>query len=143
MLKGLLDLHNLLRWAIFILLLLNIIKNYANINKPFTAGDKKSGLWLLICSHLTLVAGIALLVIDLVHLPSGTPVMQNAALRRQYVEHPVAMLIAIVFITTGYGTRKKNITDAAKHKRSATLYLIAFIIILAMIPWDKALIPGM
>lgn len=143
MLKGLLDLHNLLRWLILILLLVNIIKNYAAAGKPFTNGDKKLGLWLMICAHLTLVVGLALLIIDLVHLPSGTPVMQNAALRRQYVEHPVAMLVAIVLITIGRGVFRKNISDKKKHLRAANLFLIALIIILAMIPWDKALIPGM
>lgn len=143
MLKGLLDLHNFLRWVILILLLINIIRNYTNVNRPFSGGDKKSGLWLMISAHLTLLAGLILLIMDIVHLPSGTPVMQNAALRRQYVEHPVAMLIAIVLITIGRGVFRKSISDKKKHLRAANLFLVALIIILAMIPWDKALIPGM
>ncbi|MDE1190574.1 MAG: hypothetical protein PW786_00285 [Arachidicoccus sp.] len=143
MLKGLLDLHNLLRWAILILLLINIVRHYTSINKPFSTSDKKLGLWLMICAHITFVVGIVLLIIDLKNLPSGISVMQNSALRKQYVEHPFAMLIAIVLITIGRGVFRKNITEASKHKRAANLFLASLIIILAMIPWDKALIPGM
>lgn len=143
MYKGMLDLHNLLRWLILILLVVNIIKNYARANDPFSNADKKLSLWLMICAHLTLVVGVVLLIMDLIQLPDGTPIMQNAALRRQYVEHPIAMLIAIVLITIGRGVFRKNISDKKKHTKSATFYLIALIIILAMIPWDKALIPGM
>ena len=143
MLKGLLDLHNLLRWLILILLLVNIIRNYANANQPFSNGDKKSSLWLMICAHLTLLVGIATLIIEYTKLPSGTSVMKDAVLRNQFVEHPVAMLIAIVLITIGRGAFRKNISDKKKHVRTANLFLIALIIILAMIPWNKALIPGM
>ncbi|ANI90590.1 hypothetical protein A9P82_03595 [Arachidicoccus ginsenosidimutans] len=139
-----LDLHNLLRWFILILLLVNIIKNYASINKPFTTGDKKLGLWLMICAHTTFLVGLILLIIKLTQLPAGVSVMKNDALRFSFVEHPVAMLIAIVLITIGRGVFRKNISDAKKHTRAATLFLLALIVILAMIPWaTSSLVPGM
>jgi len=144
MLKGLLDLHNLLRWLILILLVVNIIKNFADTNKPFANIHKKLGLWLMICAHLTLVVGLVMLAMDLSSLADRSMIMSNDALRLKFVEHPIAMIIAIVLITIGKGVAKKNVSDLKKHRKSAVLYLIALVIILAMIPWaTSSLMPGM
>lgn len=144
MLKGLLDLHNLLRWVILILLLVNIIKNYVDMKKPFTKIHKKLGLWLMICAHITLLVGVMVLGFDLVSLTDYSGIMSNAVMRNKFIEHPLAMLIAIVLITIGKGVAKKNISDLKKHKKSANLYLLALIIILIMIPWaSSSLVPGM
>lgn len=144
MLKGLLDLHNLLRWLILILLVINIIKNYADSKKPFSKVHKKLGLWLMICAHITLLVGIMILGFDFVRLGDRAGVMTNSALRFKFVEHPVAMIIAIVLITIGKGVAKKDISDLKKHRKSAGLYLLALIIILGMIPWaTSSLVPGM
>ena len=144
MLKGLLDLHNLLRWLILILLVVNIIKNFADANKPFAKAHKKLGLWLMICSHITLLVGIVLLAMDLSSLADRSMVMSDPVLRNKFVEHPIAMVIAITLITIGKGVAKKNISDIRKHRKSAVLYLIALLIILAMIPWaTSSLVPSM
>ena len=144
MLKGLLDLHNLLRWLILILLVVNIIKNFADAKKPFGKVHKKLGLWLMICAHLTLLVGLVVLGIDLSSLADRSGIMTNAALRFKFVEHPVAMIIAIVLITIGKGVAKKELSDMKKHRKSALLYLIALIIILAMVPWSTSpMVPGM
>jgi hypothetical protein len=45
------------------------------------------------------------------------------------------MLIAIVLITLGYSKSKKGTTDAEKFKPIKVYYLIAFILIVASIPW--------
>ena len=144
MLKGLLDLHNLLRWVILILLIVNIVKNYSDLKKPFAAAHKKLGLWLMIAAHLTLVVGLVTLLMDLFSLEDKSGIMSNSVLRNKFVEHPIAMIVAIVLITIGKGVAKKNISDLKKHRKSANLYLIALIIILAMIPWaTSSLVPGM
>ena len=144
MLKGLLDLHNLLRWVILILLVVNIIKNYIDLKKPFAAIHKKLGLWLMISAHLTLLVGLVTLVMDLISLEDKSGLMANAGLRSKFVEHPVAMIVAIVLITIGKGVAKKDVSDLKKHRKSANLYLIALLIILAMIPWaTSSLVPGM
>jgi hypothetical protein len=142
--KGLLDLHNLLRWIILILLVINIVKNYANARKPFTKADEKLGFWLMICVHTTLILGLIMWVIRLLQHKFSVGFMQNSTLRNHFMEHPIAMLVAVALITIGKMLTKKNIPDEQKHKRSAHLYLLALIIILAMIPWaTSSLIPGM
>ena len=45
MYQGLLHLHSLLRWIILILLVVNIVRHFTASNNPFTATDKKLGLF--------------------------------------------------------------------------------------------------
>ncbi len=150
----LLVLHNLLRWVILILLLVNIFRNFSAINKPFTAGDKKAGLWLMISAHITLVIGLYQWFTgpwgyQLIKNIGMSEVMKNDVYRFWAVEHIIGMLIAIILITIGKGVARKNLPDVIKHKRSAWLYTIALIIILITIPWPfregigRPLIPGM
>jgi hypothetical protein len=54
MYDGMLHLHSFLRWAILILLLVAIYKSFADRNKAFTAGHKKTGLFLMICADVML-----------------------------------------------------------------------------------------
>ena len=143
MYTGLLHLHNLLRWVIFILLLWAIVKSLLGMagNKPFTNGDKKLGLFLMIAAHTTLLIGLyqwfasPIWGFQDIQTAGMKAVMQDKLHRFWAVEHFAGMLIGIILITIGRGSAKKNITDVAKHKRSFTYYFIAFVIIVASIPW--------
>jgi hypothetical protein len=142
---GLLHLHNFLRWVILILLLVNIARHFANSQKPYTALDKKLGLFLMISAHITLLIGLYQVILGRfgwIHLPEGTSVMKDKFWRFYLVEHPVGMIISIVLITIGKGVAKKAIPDTAKHKKAALLFTIALIIILATIPWPFREIVG-
>lgn len=139
----LLTLHNLLRWVILFLLLVNLIRHFAAMNKPFSDTDKKLGLWLMIAAHLTLVIGLyqwfagALGFQNFMNSGVST-VMKNSMYRFFAVEHSVGMIIAIALITFARGIYRKNLPDGKKHRRCITLYLLSLIIILASVPW-----PGM
>jgi 4-hydroxybenzoate polyprenyltransferase len=135
---GLLHLHNFLRWVILILLLVNIARHFANSQKPYTALDKKLGLFLMISAHITLLIGLYQTTLGRygwAHVPEGTNVMKDTYWRFFLIEHPIGMLVAIILITIGKGVAKKAIPDTAKHKKAALLFTIALIIILAVIPW--------
>ncbi len=142
MYTSLLYLHSFLRWVILLLSLVVIFKSYVGMtgNKPFTAGDKKTGLFLMISAHITLLVGLYLWffgpwgIANIRNLGFGE-VMKDRVARFYAVEHLVGMLIAIVLITIGRGVSKKNIPDGAKHKRTFWFILIALVIILATIPW--------
>jgi hypothetical protein len=139
---GLLLLHSLLRWVILILLLVAIVKSYSGMTagKPFSAGDRKVGLFLMISAHTTLLVGLYLWffgplgIANIGNLGFGV-VMKNSVMRYYAVEHTTGMLIAIVLITIGRGAAKKRISDAAKYKRTFWFFLIALVIILATVPW--------
>jgi len=150
----LLVLHSLLRWIILILLLINIIRHFSAVNKPFTVRDKKLGLWLMIAAHTTLLIGLYQWFVgpwgyQLIKSVGMSEVMKNNVYRFWAVEHITGMLIAIILITIGKAVARKNFTDTAKHKRTAWLFTIALIIILITIPWPFRegigwpLLPGM
>ena len=150
---GLLHLHNILRWIIFILLIIAIIKNYADVNKPFNNTHKKIGLFTMVAAHITLLLGLYQVIFGRYSwskIPEGVNVMKDAFWRFFLIEHPLGMIVAILLITFGYGVYRKNITDSKKHKRAAMLFLLALILILAVVPWPfrtseiaRPLFPGM
>ena len=58
-------------------------------------------------------------------------VMKDAASRFCAVEHITGMIAAIIFITVGHISFKKT----SNAKRTAVFYIIALILILAVVPW--------
>jgi hypothetical protein len=133
-------LHSYLRWILLILLLASIFKALSGLNgrKTLTAGDKKIWLFTMITAHITLLIGLILLFVGRIgftNIPEGVSVMKDATYRFYLVEHPLMMLIAIVFITIGRGQAKKSIPDAVKYKKAFWFFLLALILILAAIPW--------
>jgi hypothetical protein len=142
MYAALLSLHSYLRWLILILEIVAIYKGYAGMtgNRPFGAGDRKVGLFLMIAAHTQLLVGLYLYFAgpwgfaNIQNLGFGE-VMKDKVARFYAVEHIFGMLVAIVLITIGRGASKKAIPDATKHKRGFWFFLVALIIILATIPW--------
>jgi hypothetical protein len=121
-------------------LLASIFKGLSGLNgrKTLTAGDKKVWLFTMITAHTTLLIGLILLFvgkINFTNVPEGVSVMKDATYRFFLVEHPLMMLIAIVFITIGRGQAKKSIPDAVKYKKAFWFFVLALILILAAIPW--------
>lgn len=138
MYTGLLHLHHTLAYVILILLLVNIFRHVANLHKPFMPSDRKLGLFLMIAAHITLLIGLYQCIagpFGWIHKPADTDIMKNGFWRFYLIEHPVGMIVAIALITIGKGIAKKDISDYNKHKRSAWLFSVALIIILATIPW--------
>ena len=144
MYKGLLDLHNVLRWAILILLLIALLQAFGK-----KAGIRKSSLWLLICAHVTLLIGLyqwftGKLGLKLIQDAGFDAVMKDSASRFWAIEHITGMLIAIILITIARGKAK-----VLNYNAAAWLYLIALILILATVPWPfregigRPWLPGM
>lgn len=157
MYNGLVHLHNILRWVILILLVIAIIRHFAGMTgrKTFSAGDRKTALFLMIAAHIQLLLGLYQWFAgpwgyQLIKNAGGFgEVMKNPVWRFWTVEHNTGMLLAIILITVGRGVVKKNIPDHIKHRRSFWLFLIALILILAVIPWPgregigRPILPGM
>ena len=142
MYNGILHLHNLLRWVILLLILIAIVRSFVGMssNKPFTNGDKKIGLFLMISAHVMFIIGIYQWIagpmgLKMINAAGMSVVMKDSVSRFWAIEHPVGMLIAIILITVGRRQSKAPIADGSKHKRTFWYYLIALIIILATIPW--------
>lgn len=139
---GLLHLHNVLRWVIFVLLLVSIIKAFTGWQnkKTFSPGDKKVWLFTMISAHITLLIGLYQVGFGrygmfTTSLPEGTSLMKDKFFRFFWVEHPVGMILAIVFITLAHGMSKKAVPAQVKYKKAFWYFLLALIIILATVPW--------
>jgi hypothetical protein len=140
MYESLLSAHNILRWVILILLVLNVLRHLTAVNRNFTATDKRLSLFLLISAHITLLVGIYQWVVGDWGLPriqelGMGEVMKNGSFRFFAIEHPVGMLIAIALITVAHSTTKKDLPHATKHKRMLLLQFIALVAIMVIVPW--------
>lgn len=139
---GFVHLHNLLRWIIVVLLLVSIFKAYTGwtSKKTFAAADKKVWLFTMIASHITLLLGLYQVALGRygifnTTLPEGTSFMKDKFFRFFWMEHPVTMIGAIVFITLAHGMSKKSVSDEVKYKKAFYFFLIAAILLLAGVPW--------
>lgn len=157
MYTGSLHLHSLLRWVILALMLILLYKSFMGRRggKPFTEGDRKMALFLLIFSHIQLIIGtyqwyMGGLGIHVFDGLSFGEVMKNRTFRFFSVEHTTGMLIAITLITTSYMKSKRATTDQGKWAALYWPLFFAFIVLLVTIPWPfrevgmgRAWFPGM
>lgn len=128
--NGLLHLHNFLRWAILILLLLSLFHSLTR--KPAV---QKSSLFLMITAHTMLVIGLYQWLagrygLFTAELPEGVSMMKDKFYRFFQMEHPVMMIIAVLMITIA---RKK--AKALQYGKVAGFLLVALLLILAAMPW--------
>lgn len=127
-------------WAYLVLIIL-IIATFNALFKSFTkkdyeARDFRISLFTLIVSHIQLLIGVVFwFVSDYFNEMSMGEIMKNSALRRNVVEHPFTMIIAVALITIGYSKHKKKLISSKKLKTIAVFYTIALILVLSMIPW--------
>ena len=138
MLTGLLHTHSLLRYFILIALVVVIVNSLIGMmnRKPFGFWDNKFSLYLLIFTHMQLVVGLILYIMNLnqnrlVQFSAST--MKNASLRYWTVEHLMGMLVAVVVITMARVSAKRLSDDTAKHKRHFIFNLLALAIIVITI----------
>jgi hypothetical protein len=142
MATGLVHLHNLLRWIILILLVLSIIRAYSGMasGRPLTDGVRKTWLFTMIAAHTTLLLGLIQWffgrygIITHPRQEEGS-FMKEKFYRFYWLEHPVTMLLAILFITLGYLQYKKPVADAVKYRKALVFFLLALLLILIGMPW--------
>lgn len=131
-------LHSLIRYAFVFVAVYAIYRAITGWqgNKPYTSADNKASVFLIIFLHSQLLIG---LLLYFVYSPLTSAPMKMAmkipALRFWKVEHIGMMLIAGILFQVGRIVSKKASTDLGKHKKAAIFYAIAFIILLAGIPW--------
>ncbi|WKW12531.1 hypothetical protein Strain138_001824 [Pseudogemmatithrix spongiicola] len=145
--SALLHTHNLLRWVVLVLGVLAIVRTAQGLGgaTPFAAARKSLSMFMGTV-HLQLLIGLLLLMnspIVQAAMRDMEATMADRALRQVVVEHPTLMVLAAILITVGSIVAKNRATDAAKHKLGLTFAVITMVVILAGIPWQRALFPGM
>jgi hypothetical protein len=154
--RGLLDLHNLMRWLVLLFGLLTFFWSMSGMNsgKTFAPRNKRIALFFLISCDIQLLLGLALYFlgpwgIKNIQNMGMAAVMKDSVSRFFAIEHTIGMLIAIIFVHIGYSAAKKDIPDAAKFKKLFWFTTIALLIMIITIPWpfreavSRPLFPGM
>jgi heme A synthase len=134
--------HSYWAYLVFIMLVIATINALIKFfgKKEFHAVDFRISLSTLIVTHIQLLIGIVLFFasnyLSTISDMGMGEVMKNKALRSNIIEHPIAMILAVVFITMGYSKHKKKLTSNSKFKMLAIFYTLALILVLAKIPWN-------
>ena len=136
------DIHSY--WAYLVLAILTFAVVNAIIGftqkKQFTDKDVRIGLFTLIVAHIQLLIGLGWYFMspwfEMLKTDAAS-VMKDKAARLLAIEHPIIMILAIVFITIGWSKHKKKTEDVAKFKTFAIFYGIALLLILSKIPWSN------
>ncbi|WP_121667367.1 hypothetical protein [Mesonia aquimarina] len=132
-------------WAYLVILVVFLATLNAIIGsiakRSYAPKDFRISLFALIVTHIQLLLGLVLFFIsDKIRWFDSdldvSLIMKNDLLRLYNVEHPLLMIIAIALITIGYSKHKKKLASAPKFKTLAVFYTLAFVAILAMIPWS-------
>ena len=136
---GFLHLHKLLPYFILLLPLLAIVVSLVKEKNETVSGKpSKLVLFSLIFSHIQLVVGLVLLVMNIM---SNSNIMKTPELRKKLVEHPVMMILAVVFITIGYSKAKRATNGRDRAKKIAIFYglglLISIVAMSYMGYWSK------
>lgn len=136
------DIHSYWAYLVLAILIFTVVNAIIGLKqkKEFTDKDLRLGLFTLIVSHIQLLIGLGWYFMSPWYKTlkaNGSEVMGDKALRLLAVEHPLMMVIAIVFITIGWSKHKKKTEDAAKFKTFAIFYGIALLLILSRIPWSN------
>jgi|TARA_B100000768_G_C11058934_1_gene281550 hypothetical protein len=110
--------------------------------KEYNPKDFRISLFALIVSHLQLLLGIVLYFVSPLGLKSIAnngmgAVMKDSVLRLNAIEHPIVMILVVVFITMGYSKHKKKLVSTPKFKMLAILYSLALVLMLSRIPWNQ------
>lgn len=132
--KFFLEFHSGLRYIVMLLLLLAIIRAWADWlgKKSYSEGQRKLNLFAMISVHTQLLVGLILYFLSpLVQFNSETMKVHDT--RYWTVEHITGMLIAVVLITIGHSKSKKAATAEGKHKAIATFYTIAVLVVLGVL----------
>ena len=125
--------------AILLVAVVNAIVGLAK-KKKFTDKDLRIGLFALIVCHLQLLIGFVWYFMSpwfSALTEDAGAVMKEKSLRLLAVEHPVMMILAIIFITIGWSKHKKKTTDSAKFKTFVIFYGIGLLLMLSKIPWNN------
>lgn len=133
--------HSLVRWLVFISLVISIFRAYRGwfSKKNFTKTDDSIRHTTATIAHIQLILGLWLYFISPIidyFLKNFKTAVHEREIRFFGMEHSLMMLLAIVLITIGSMKAKRREQDEEKFKTIAIWYSVAFFIIILNIPWQ-------
>ena len=146
MYTGLLHTHNLFRWLVLVVLFLAVLFAFIGWlgKNDWKRKDNAIGLILTIFMDIQFLIGFILYAfvspITRSAFADFGAAMKDENLRFYAVEHIFIMVIALILVHIGRSKSKKVAIPWKKHRVSAIFYGISFVLILAAIPWARALV---
>ena len=139
--------HNTLRWVVLALGIAAIVNAAQGLrgDRPYPKA-RRIGVFFTASLHLQLLLGLALFGVspfirDAMRDMQAT--MAEPARRFFVAEHPTLMVIAAILMTVGSIVAKNATDDASRHRKLLIFAGFTMALLLAGIPWQRALFPGM
>jgi len=137
-------LHSHWAYLVLLIVLLATINALAGFfsKREYGAKDFRISLFALIVTHIQLLIGLILYFVSPLGFQNISKsgmgaVMKDATARLYAVEHPMVMILTVIFITIGYSKHKKKLLSNGKFKTLAIFYTIALVLMLSRIPWSQ------
>lgn len=136
------DIHSYWAYLTLLILIFAVVNAFIGFTKKkqFTDKDLRIGLFTLIVFHIQLLIGLTLYFVspwfNLLTNDSEL-VLKTKEVKLLALEHPIMMVLAILFITIGWSKHKNKTTDVAKFKTFVNFYGIGLFLILLRIPWSN------
>ncbi|RYG05955.1 MAG: hypothetical protein EOO02_02180 [Chitinophagaceae bacterium] len=138
MFGSLLFFHSLVRWVLFILMLVAVIIAWFGFrySRPFTRSANALRHWTATSAHIQLMIGIVLYAKS-----PWVKLFQQSKFRAGNeavffgMIHISGMLVAIVLLTIGSAKAKREKTDTLKYRTMFRWFFAALILIMILIPW--------
>ena len=113
--------HSYWAYLVLAILIITVVNAIVGLIKKreFSNKDLRLGLFTLIFSHIQLLIGLGWYFSSPYYKAlktNGSEVMGDAASRLLAIEHPIMMILAIIFITVGWSKHKKKTDDHKKFK---------------------------
>lgn len=144
-----LSLHNIIRWVALILGILAAVRAFLGWfgKREWTASDRKAGTNFTIAMDIQLLLGLVLYFFLSPTTQSAFQdfgaSMQVSDLRFFALEHPVFMILAVVFAHLGSVFSRRAEQSNAKFRSAAIWFGLSVLFLILGIPWMSRLFPGL
>jgi hypothetical protein len=147
----LLALHNILRWVVVILGIIVLGRALWGWfgKKAWEKTDRMLGIAFTSAFDIQILLGLLLYFFSssvglhaFLTQPIGE-VLGNQTSLLFAVEHPVIMILAVVFAHLGSILPKRAKDDPTRYKQAAICFGLALLLTLAAMPWARPLFPGL
>jgi hypothetical protein len=139
--------HNSLRWFVLALGIATIVTAFQGMRGARGyAKARRIGVFFTASLHVQLLLGLSLFALSpFIREAMGNmqATMADSARRFFIAEHPTLMVAATVLMTIGGIVAKNGADDTTRHRKLLTFSAITFLLLMAGIPWQRALFPGM
>jgi hypothetical protein len=138
-----LKVHQILSWMVLLAALYAFFRSWRGIlfKKQWFSADRRAGMFLSLFVDLQVLAGLLLYVVyspvTRIIFTNMKAAMADAPVRFYAVEHFLVMIVASVMIHIGRAKARKAQFAARKHRISALFYMLATVLILLRIPWER------